>query len=222
MLGSGNEESVFEPLPRDGGGALGATLDTFLATNANLCAMAHIRQSRPDSSLGFQMEARKPFPSLLGSGLPRERDSRLGTVYRGASLIRNRHPVGAAPSRPSSPPRVLLPMSSECGTFQTVEARSWLGREPGFKKKSSTSCKRLPFRSAARSTRCSPPTVHHQGVDARQSRKSIPRIHRGIDVKRHFPLPLTQSMAPTAEPNCSLINLGWHLLSSEEKQLERS
>ena len=32
---------------------------------------------------------------------------------------------------------------------------------------------------------------HHPRVDARQSQKSIIRIHRGMDVKRQFPLPLT-------------------------------
>ena len=47
-------------------------------------------------------------------------------------------------------------------------------------------------------------------VDARQSKNSIPRIYKGRDVIRQFPLPLTQSMAPTAEPTCSSKNLGWH------------
>ena len=32
---------------------------------------------------------------------------------------------------------------------------------------------------------------NHPRVDARQSQKSIPRIYRGINVKRQFPLPLT-------------------------------
>ena len=50
--------------------------------------------------------------------------------------------------------------------------------------------------------------MSHPRVDARQSHKSNPRIYRGIDVKSQFPLPLTLSMAPTAEPNCSSKNLG--------------
>ena len=50
---------------------------------------------------------------------------------------------------------------------------------------------------------------NHPRVEARQSQKPIPRIHRGIDVKRKFSLPLTKSMALRAEPNCSSKNLGW-------------
>jgi len=51
--------------------------------------------------------------------------------------------------------------------------------------------------------------VSNPKVDARQSQKLIPGIHNGIAVKSPFPLPLTYSMAPTAEPNCSSKNLGW-------------
>ena len=38
----------------------------------------------------------------------------------------------------------------------------------------------------------------------------------GIDIKSLFPLPLKQSMAPTAEPYCSAKNLGWLTRTSEE------
>jgi hypothetical protein len=51
--------------------------------------------------------------------------------------------------------------------------------------------------------------LHQTRVDARQLQKSIPHIYRGIDAKSQFPLPLTLSIAPTAEPNCSSKNLGW-------------
>ena len=40
-------------------------------------------------------------------------------------------------------------------------------------------------------------------IDATQSQRSIPRIHEGIDVQSQFPILLAQSMAATAEPNCS-------------------
>ena len=49
----------------------------------------------------------------------------------------------------------------------------------------------------------------HPRSDAWQSPKSTPRTYRLIDVKCQFPLPLTWSMAPTAESNCSSQNLGW-------------
>ena len=39
--------------------------------------------------------------------------------------------------------------------------------------------------------------VPHPRVDARQSQKSTPQIYKGIAVKSQFPLPLTESMAPT-------------------------
>jgi len=56
----------------------------------------------------------------------------------------------------------------------------------------------------------------HPRVHARQSKISIPRIRRGIDVRSQFPPPSTLSMAPAAEPNCSSKNLGW--LSKPEQQ----
>jgi len=49
----------------------------------------------------------------------------------------------------------------------------------------------------------------HPRDDARQSHKSISQIYREFDGKSQFPLPLTQSMAPTDEPNCSSKNLGY-------------
>ena len=52
-------------------------------------------------------------------------------------------------------------------------------------------------------------TLIHPRVDAGQSQNSISLIHRRIDVKSQFPLPLTWSMAPTAGPKCSSKNLGW-------------
>jgi len=48
----------------------------------------------------------------------------------------------------------------------------------------------------------------HLAVPAGQLQKSIPRVCRGIDVKSQFPLPLTLSMAPTAELNCLSKDLG--------------
>ena len=51
---------------------------------------------------------------------------------------------------------------------------------------------------------------YHPRVDARQFQKSIQRMYGEIDVKSLFPLPLTSSMARTAELNCSSKNLGWN------------
>ena len=60
----------------------------------------------------------------------------------------------------------------------------------------------------------------HLRVDARQSQKSIPQIYRGIDVESHFALPPIQSMAPTAEPNCSSKSLRWSETHSYESDID--
>ena len=57
--------------------------------------MAHVRQSRLYSGLGFQIQVLttfQGFPSWLGSGLQRRERGRGGLAHRGTSLIRNRPP----------------------------------------------------------------------------------------------------------------------------------
>jgi len=69
--------------------------------------MAHVRQSRPDSGLGFQAKVRKTFevvPSSLGSGEP-------VTRRRGRGAPRARCPLG-------SPSPLGLP--NEEGTISNV------------------------------------------------------------------------------------------------------
>ena len=63
---------------------------------------------------------------------------------------------------------------------------------------------------------------NHPRVDARQSQKSIPENYRGIDVKSQFLQPLTLSMAPTAEPNCSSKNLGWTVTERYSSQFKNN
>jgi len=58
-------------------------------TNRCRANMAHIRQSRPDSGLNFQVPRQEETPRAAAE---RHGDQRVR--YRGTSLIRNRHPAG--------------------------------------------------------------------------------------------------------------------------------
>ena len=61
-----NQFQVFQA-----GGGVASSMVKRVASNRFRANMAHTRQSRPDSGLGFQVKLVKPYqvvPSLLGSG----------------------------------------------------------------------------------------------------------------------------------------------------------
>jgi len=95
---------------------------SFVAPNRYRANSAHIRQSRPESGLSFQVKTVQGVASSLGSG---------GTA------------VTNGPRKPNR----IAPLSSELETHKPVKARFWLCLEPFSVRKSVNPSKLFPLRS---------------------------------------------------------------------------
>ena len=85
--------------------------------------MAHIRQSRPNSGLGFHVKVVKPFkafPSSLGSGFRAVFAQKRSGAVEPAEVD-----VGKEVLAPCEVAEYQMTLTFEFGTYKTVKARLW-------------------------------------------------------------------------------------------------